>query len=72
MKHMPLVFTRPHLWQKRSVLFGSLAMLIGAVVALDFTPAPVLYRLALGLDMVIISVLAVLFFRLTRGGMFAE
>ena len=69
---MPIAFTRPHVWQKRSVLFGSLAMLIGAVVALDLTPAPVLYRLALGLDLVIVSVLAVLFFRLTRAGLLVE
>jgi hypothetical protein len=69
---MPIAFTRPQVWQKRSVLFGSLAMLIGAVVALDLTPAPALYRIALGLDMVIVSALAVLFFRLTRSGLFAQ
>ncbi len=69
---MPIAFTRPHLWQKRSVFFGSLAMLIGAVVALDITPAPLLYRLAVGLDLVIVAALGVLFVRLTRTGLFAE
>lgn len=69
---MPLTITRPQGWRKRSVLFGSLAMLIGAVVALDLTPAPVLYRLAVGLDLVIVAALGVLFVRLTRAGMFAE
>jgi hypothetical protein len=47
-------------------------MLIGAVVALDLTPAPVLYRLAVGLDLVIVAALGVLFVRLTRTGLFAE
>ncbi len=47
-------------------------MLIGAVVALDLAPAPIIYRLALCLDMVIVAVLAVLFFRLTRTGLFAD
>jgi len=69
---MPIVFTRPQAWQKRSVLLGSLAMLVGAVVALGLTPGPVLYRLALGLDIMIVLALGVLFVRLTRAGMFAE
>lgn len=69
---MPIAFTRPQQWQRRSVLFGSLAMLIGAVVALDLAPAPIIYHLALCLDMVIVAVLAVLFFRLTRTGLFAD
>ena len=69
---MPLTITRPQGWRKRSVLLGSLAMLIGAVVALDLTPAPVLYRLAVGLDLVIVAALGVLFVRLTRTGLFAE
>lgn len=47
-------------------------MVIGAAVAFDVTPAPVLYRLAVGLDLVIVSALGVLFVRLTRAGMFAE
>jgi hypothetical protein len=59
-------------WRKRSVLFGGLAMLIGAAVAFDLTPAPALYRLAIGLDLLIVTALGVLFARLTRAGMFAE
>lgn len=69
---MPVAYTRPHPWQKRSVLFGSLAMLIGAVLAFDITPAPLLYRVVLGLDLAIVAALGVLFVRLTRGGLFAE
>lgn len=69
---MPIVFTRPQAWQKRSVLLGSLAMLVGATVAFGLTPGPLLYRLALGSDIVIVLALGVLFVRLTRAGMFAE
>lgn len=58
--------SRPLGRRNRSVLFGSLAMLIGAVVAFDLTPAPALYRVALGLDLLIVLVLGVLFVRLTR------
>ena len=51
---------------KRSVVFGAMAMLVGAAVAFDLTPAPVLYRLALGLDMVIVVALGMLFVRLSQ------
>lgn len=68
---MPIAFTRPLNWQKRSVLFGSLAMVIGAVVALDF-PSVLLYRLALGLDVLVVLALGVLFVRLKNLGTIAE
>ena len=69
---MPITARHSQGWRKRSALFGALAMLIGAAVAFDLTPAPLLYRLAIGLDLVIVAALGVLFVRLTRAGLFAE
>ncbi len=69
---MPIAFTRPQLWHRRSVLFGSLAMLVGALVAFGLAPAPTLYRAALGMDILVVSALAVLFFRLMRAGIISE
>ncbi len=69
---MPFTITHPQGWRKRSVQFGSLAMLVGAVVAFGLPSAPVLYRLAVGLDLMIVMALGVLFVRLTRTGMFAD
>ena len=69
---MPFAYTRPHVWQKRSVLFGCLAMLVGAVVAFDITPAPTLYRLVIGLDLLIVAALGMLFVRLSQAGTFTE
>lgn len=60
------------LWRKRSVLVGTTAMVIGALVAFDLAPAPVLYRAALGLDLLIVAALAALFIRLSRTGIIPE
>ena len=57
------------IWRKRSVVFGVLAMVIGAALAFATgVPATSLYRMALGMDVVVMAALAVLFVRLTRPG----
>ncbi len=56
-------------WRKRSVILGVLAMVVGAVLAFVMgVPATMVYRMALGMDVVVMAALGVLFLRLTRPG----
>ena len=54
-------------WRKRSVLFGGVAMLIGAALAIELVDVPVreLVRLFLGLDFLVVAALALVFAKLT-------
>ena len=54
-------------WRKRSVLFGGVAMLIGAALAFELGDVPVreLVRLVVGLDFLVLAALALVFAKLT-------